>query len=403
LKVTASQVNEILESWAKRALDSIPAERRGDVQKFLEHLNDDNKSVATLKNYLDAIRTLNHGKKPYKQLTEDEMRRWARIIDREYKDSSAMLYKCEIKRFIRWIHTGQLKGDSYPACVSWITLHPRKRSYGREILSQDEVKRLVDVTDNQRDRALIFTAYESGCRASELVNLKIGDVSFDEYSAILRVGKEQGKTGERRIRLFESTPDIQLWISMNPGKDNPNAPLWPSAKFKNQPIQRRGFAEVVAKYAKKAGIPKEKRLSPHSFRHSRATHLATVLKEAQMREFFGWTPSSNMPSIYVHLSGRDVDKTLFEHYGIKEPENGNGANPLKKQVCPRCSAENSVTARFCWRCWIAFDTYKADDITAIIMEEFIKQAPELLGKILKEKGLDQKIAELVPSAEKQAA
>ena len=110
-----------------------------------------------------------------------------------------------------------------------------------------------------------------------------------------------------------------------------------------------------------------------------------------------------MPSIYVHLSGRDVNKTLFEHYGIKEPENGNDASPLKKQVCPRCSAENSVTARFCWRCWIAFDTHKADEITATIMEEFIKQAPELLGKILKEKGLDQKLAELAPGNVKQAA
>ena len=400
MKVTASEVNEILEPWAKRALDRIPTERRRDVLKFLEHLNDDHKSAATLKNYLDAIQTLNHSEKPYNQLTEDEMREWARGIDREYKDSSAMLYKCEIKRFLRWIHTGQLKGD-YPACVSWITLHRGKRSYGRDILSQDEVKRLVDVTDNQRDRALLFVAYESGCRASELVNLKIADVSFDEYGAVLRVGKEQGKTGERRIRLFESTPDLQLWISMNSGKDNPNAPLWPSAKFKDQPIQRRGFAEVVTKYAKKAGI--KKKLSPHSFRHSRATHLATVLKEAQMREFFGWTSSSNMPSIYVHLSGRDVDKTLFEHYGIKEPENGNGTSPLKKKVCPRCSAENSVTARFCWRCWIAFDTYKADEITATVMEEFIKQAPELLGKILKEKGLYQKIAELAPSTVKQAA
>jgi len=401
LKVTASEVNEILEPWAKRALDRIPTERRRDVLKFLEHLNDDRRSPATLKNYLIAIQTLDHREKPYNQLTEDEIREWARGIDREYKDSSAMLYKIEIKKFLKWVHTGKLNGGSYPACVSWITLRQGRRSYGREILSQDEIKQLVDVTDNQRDRAMLFVAYESGCRAGELVGLRIQDVEFDQYGAILRVGKEQGKTGERRIRLFESVPDLQLWISMNPGKDNPNAPLWPSGKFKDQPIQKNGFAELVAKYAKKAGI--KKKLCPHSFRHSRATHLATVLKEAQMREFFGWTKSSDMPSVYVHLSGRDVDKTLFEHYGIKEPVNGNEVSPLKKKVCPRCSAENSVTARFCWRCWIAFDTYKADEITACIIEEFIKQAPELLGKILKEKGLDQKIAELAPSVEKQAA
>jgi integrase len=392
---------EILEPWAKRALDRIPTERRGDVQKFLEHLNDDHKSAETLKNYFSAIQTLDHSEKPYSQLTEDEIRNWARGIDGEYKDGSALLYKTKIKIFLRWVHTGKLDGDSYPDCVSWIKLRQGRRSYGKEILSQDEVKLLVEATDNQRDRALLFVAYESGCRASELVNLKIADVSFDEYGAILRVGKEQGKTGERRIRLFESTPDLQLWMSMNPGKDNPDAPLWISGKTKDKPILKHRLWELVRKYAKKAGI--KKKLCPHSFRHSRATHLATVLKEVQLRQFFGWTPSSNMPAVYVHLSGRDMDKTLFEHYGIKEPENGNGTSPLKKKVCPRCSVENSVTARFCWRCWIAFDTYKADEITATIMEEFIKQAPELLGKILKEKGLDQKIAELTPSTEKQAA
>jgi integrase/recombinase XerD len=401
VKQAALELN--LEPWAKKVLNRIPSERRSDVQKFLQHLSDDHKSAKTLRNYLLSIKTLNGTKKPYCQLTEDEMREWARRIDRDYSAGTALLCKCQVKRFIRWIHTGELDGNEYPKCVNWIKLRPGRRSYGREILSQDEVKRLVDVTNNQRDRALLFVAYESGCRASELVNLKIGDVAFDEHSAILRVGKEQGKTGERRIRLFESTPDLQLWLSMNPGKDNPNAPLWPSANFKDKPIGNFGLINLVMKYAKKAGIPKEKKLCPHSFRHSRATHLATVLKEAQMREFFGWTPGSSMPSIYVHLSGRDVDKTLFEHYGIKEPENGNGASPLKKQVCPRCSAENSVTARFCWRCWIAFDTYKADEVTATVMEEFMKRAPELLAAIVKEKGLDQKIAELVPSTEKQVA
>lgn len=112
-----------------------------------------------------------------------------------------------------------------------------------------------------------------------------------------------------------------------------------------------------------------------------------------MREYFGWSKDSNMPALYVHLSGRDVDETLLKHYGIKpheKPQDG----PLKKKICPRCNVENSTSARFCWRCWAAFDTAKADEITARVMEELIKRAPKLLRQVLKEKGLDQEIAEL---------
>ncbi len=44
------------------------------------------------------------------------------------------------------------------------------------------------------------------------------------------------------------------------------------------------------------------------------------LKEPEMREFFGWGKNSEMPAVYVHLSGRDVDNSVLGIYGIKEAE-----------------------------------------------------------------------------------
>ncbi len=46
--------------------------------------------------------------------------------------------------------------------------------------------------------------------------------------------------------------------------------------------------------------------------------MAKYLKEPEMREFFGWGRDSEMPSVYVHLSGRDVDSSVLSIYGIKE-------------------------------------------------------------------------------------
>ncbi len=397
--MAASEVMEKLELWTQRILENLPTDRRRTVLDFLQCLDDEGASVATMQNYVGAIKTLNY-EKPYKRLTEGDIRAWAGEITKYYKLGTSWLYKCGIKRFLKWVHMGQLNGDGYPPCVNWLKTRRGRRNFGREILSPAEIKQLIDAVGSQRDRALLFVAYESGCRASELVGLKIRDVEFDQYGAVMRVGRKQGKTGERRIRLFESVPDLQLWLSMHPQGQTLGAPLWPSRKFKDQPIHRRTLLGLVVKYAKRAGI--NKAMCPHTFRHSRATHLATVFKEAQMREFFGWSKDSDMPSIYVHLSGRDVDETLFEHYGIKPREDESEDSPLKKKVCPRCKVENSASARFCWRCWAAFDTAKADEITARVMEEFIKQAPELLRRILKEKGLGREIAELAQGEEKRA-
>ena len=122
-----------------------------------------------------------------------------------------------------------------------------------------------------------------------------------------------------------------------------------------------------------------------------------------MREFFGWTKISDMPSVYVHLSGRDVDKTLLEHYGVsveKKAEDG----VLKPTKCARCGLLNPAGGKFCNRCSAALDIRtaldlerkreSADNITAQVRQEFIERAPELLQRILDDTGLKQKIAQL---------
>lgn len=387
-----------LQPWARRSLESIPEEPRLTVLEFLQHLADERVTPFTRQNYLTVIKSLVALGIPFKQLGREDLRKWSEELDSKYKLGTADLARQCAKRFLRWIHNGSNDGE-YPPCVSWIKIKTRRNSYGREVLSAQEVRQLIDAADNQRDRTLLFVAYESGCRASELVGIRIQDVEFDQYGAIIRVN---GKTGERRIRLFESVPDLQLWLSMHPFCENPSAPLWPSKKTRIFAISRRALIDIVRKYAKKAGV--KKTVCPHVFRHSRATHLATVLKESQMREFFGWSKASDMPSVYVHLSGRDVDETLFEHYGIKAKTSEKEKNPLESKVCPRCKFENPPSAKFCQRCSACLDIIaaldlekmreQADGLTAKVIERFIQKAPELLKRILEEEGVTKEIDKL---------
>jgi integrase/recombinase XerD len=85
-----------------------------------------------------------------------------------------------------------------------------------------------------------------------------------------------------------------------------------------EPMQYGTIRMRLNKLAKKAGI--NKKIHPHLFRHSRATYMANYLTEAQMNMYFGWVQGSNMPSIYVHLSGRDIDDAVLKANGIIEKD-----------------------------------------------------------------------------------
>jgi integrase len=286
-----------------------------------------------------------------------------------YSESTLFLFKHHVKRFLRYCHNGNLETADKVGVLDCIRYRPPKQDFRKEILTEQEVRRLIDACETQRDRALIHTLYESGCRAGELLGLRIKDIQFDEYGCIALV---KGKTGPRRIRLIDATPDLQLWVNMCPDRENQDAPLWPGRRKEGRSIGHKRLFRLLQNLAKQAGV--RKHVHPHLFRHSRATHLASVLKEAQMREFFGWTKRSEVPSIYVHLSGRDVDRTLLEHRGIRFEEQVKEDGALRVAECPRCKFTNPAGAKFCNRCSMVLDKKEAQEL-----DERLRLGEELQG------------------------
>ena len=86
----------------------------------------------------------------------------------------------------------------------------KRRKLPEDILSQDEIVSLLEATIRIRDKAIISVLYESGCRVGELVGLRIKDVIFDDYGAVLRVN---GKTGMRRVRIIKGVLSIEKQIA----------------------------------------------------------------------------------------------------------------------------------------------------------------------------------------------
>ena len=119
-------------------------------------------------------------------------------------------------------------------------------------------------------------------------------------------------------------------------------------------------------------------MNPHAFRHARATHLANLLTEAQLKEMFGWTQDSKVAARYVHLSGRDVDTPLLRAHGLeKKPEEEKPRLTVVK--CVRCGLENSTIHSFCSRCGMPLDL-KA----ALELEGARRKADDLMSRLLED-------------------
>ena len=131
----------------------------------------------------------------------------------------------------------------------------------------------------------------------------------------------------------------------------------------------------------------QKRVNPHNFPHSRSTHLASRLTESQMEEYLGWVQGSRMPSIYVHMSGRDLDADLLQMYGLKA-ETAKEA-PLEIQQCPYCKAVNTRGAQVCMTCKRPIAIEEVMDREALVMEYFrdivdmLALHPETKAKFIK--------------------
>ena len=311
---------------------------------------------------------------------EDIVNLIAKIEQRGYSEWTKHDYKVILRIFYKW-----LRKNDYPEEVSWIKVRDsRNHKLPEEILTQEEVQKMIDAADHIRDKAFISTLYESGCRIGELLCLQIKHVQFDKFGAVLLVN---GKTGQRRVRVIASEPRLHQWIENHPFKDNPDAPLWitigTNSRYK---IWNYGTArEVIKKIAMKAGI--KKRVHPHLFRHSRATHLANHLTEAQMKQYFGWVQGSDMASVYVHLSGRDVDNALLKLNGLEVKEERK-EEQFKTLMCPRCKARNSPDAKFCSNCGMCLDAKAAMQVDELrvkldmLMNRLIKN-PDVLSALLR--------------------
>lgn len=317
-----------------------------------------------IKPFIDFI-----SNKPLWNITPEDVENY--VLFRMENRSKATVHNevIALKNLLKWF---DLNGANAGTWTSFTTAElfqniktrqPKNNLPVDEILLAEDVKNIRDAANNQRDRALVMLLWDSATRKGELLNINIGHVQFDKYGAVVIV---DGKTGNRRIRLIDSVPDLQLYLNMHPHSDDPGAPLFVTGR-KYEGVYRRLNEQTVNNMlkglAKKAGI--KKNVYPHAFRHGRLTDLAKRgFNEMELRIFAGWTKESNMPATYLHLSGADIENKILIKNGIIEDDTKERDEKLKPVECPRCKTKNPAGAKYCMTCSMLLDHHamkKVDD------------------------------------------
>ena len=191
---------------------------------------------------------------------------------------------------------------------------PKKPKHLPNCLSEEEVDALLEAPDMEspsgiRDRAMLETMYASGLRVSELLNLKKGQVNLSK--GIITVFGKGAK--ERKVPIADYAIDyIKLYMNEVRNKSEHKGSEYLFLNRSGEPLSRIYFFKQVRKYAELAGI--EMTISPHTLRHSFATHLLN--HGAQLRMVQGMLGHTNIATtqIYTHVSSEklksDYDKIM---------------------------------------------------------------------------------------------
>ena len=191
---------------------------------------------------------------------------------------------------------------------------PKLGKYLPEVLSVEEVTRIIEGVDTRswngvRDRAILEVLYGCGLRVSEVCTLKISNVYTSE--GFLRIIGKGNK--ERLVPMGGAAVDAFLeWLAVRP---EAAAPSYDDYAFLNRfgkPLSRVSVFNMVKAAALSAGVDKE--ISPHTFRHSFATHLIENGADLRVVQEMLGHESILTTEIYTHIDSATWQKSVLQHH-----------------------------------------------------------------------------------------
>jgi integrase/recombinase XerD len=251
-------------------------------------------SQYTIRNYVDANKQLlDQLNKQPNDITQDDVKQFMAEKLTEKSASSIILFLAAVK----YAYSNILKVDPTTGVK-----RPKKEKHIPTVMTKDEVKKLIASLYSNKSRLMVSMLYACGFRVSELMNLKISDINFEEKTGFVKQGKG------RKDRLF-NVPEFLLEEIKKQAEEQKKLgseflfsnPTDPSKKLSASNIEK-----IVRKATIRAGIQKD--VHCHTLRHSFATHLLeNNIDIRKIQELLGHSDLSTT-QIYTHVSKEELKK-----------------------------------------------------------------------------------------------
>ena len=278
---------------------------------------EDGLARATLDSYRSDLGRLalwlaDNAGEPLLDLRETALTAFIAHLSRQTRASSQARYLSTLRRFYRW----QLARGRIVVDPTLKLANPTRPSRLPKVMSEKQVDRLLAAPDldtplGLRDRAMLETLYATGLRVSELVNLKIHEVSFNDN--VLRALGKGSK--ERLVPLGELAID---WLGRYLNEARPDIlkgqqsdALFVTAR--GGAMTRQAFWQLIKRYAAIAGIAPEK-LSPHVLRHAFATHLLNHGADLRVVQLLLGHADISTTQIYTHVARERLKSLHATHH-----------------------------------------------------------------------------------------
>lgn len=282
------------------------------IEEYLTYLKIDKKySDNTIESYKDNLEKLLLLKKNILTLTKNDLLEFLDKYTKTLKNSSKAHHITVLKEFYKFLN---MEGYTKENPTLYLTM-PKQSRHLPDVLTEEETLKILDINLNDkysyRDKAMLELIYSSGLRVSELLNLKVHDVNIKE--ATLKV---MGKGSKERLLPLGDYALLYLTKYLNDYRidfKNSNEIDYLFLNSRGSKLSRQSVFKLIKEQAEIKGIKKE--VSPHTLRHSYATHLLKHGADLRsIQELLGHS-SISTTQIYTHI----IDEQLKEEYDNCHP------------------------------------------------------------------------------------
>jgi len=226
---------------------------------MIEELRVRNLSEITMRLYVGAAERFakHYGRSP-EQLGPEQIRGFfIHLLDNKASANTVQLYRAALKfLYVRTLHRKWFEEE-----IAQIKRRPQLPT----VLSTDEITRMLDRTTNLKHWTVMATLYATGLRVSELTRLKVEDIDSQRMLIHVREGKG------RIPRDLGLSPAFLERLRIYWRREKPKQWLFPSSQHSDRALDDRTIRLICRQAARRAEV--RKRVSPHVFRHSCATHM----------------------------------------------------------------------------------------------------------------------------------